>query len=417
MTATAAVADSELLIDRCGPLLRAAVVTDGKLTDLHVDHRDRTGPQTGSLWLGRVDRVAAGLNAAFVDLGTGRPGLLAAAEVRLAGGRRPGSDVAIGTLLRCGQAVLVQVKAEAVGTKGPTLAMDLSLPGRALVHVPFRRGVTVSRRVGQGAVRAALTRRLQALTPGEGWIARAGAEDAPDHLIAAEAESLAACRRVLERAAAGIAAPARLGDAPDAGRRAVIGHGVRPLSRIVVATGDEAQARWAEGFAAWCREVAPDLVPRLVRESGAGRLFEHHDLESQFQALVGPRVALTGGAGLVIEPTEALIAIDVNGGERGNPLAVNLEAAREIARHLRLRNLCGIIVVDFVSMSRRADGERLLDALATAVLDDPVQCEVYGLSKLGLVELTRARRGPMLADLLSCGVTSSPASGGRPDHD
>ena len=410
MTANAGGAPSELLIDRRGPLLRAAVVTDGRLTDLHVDHRDRTEPQTGSLWRGRVERLSAGLNAAFVDLGTGPSGLLGATEVRLAGGRRPDSGAAIGTLLRCGQTVLVQVKAEAVGAKGPTLAMDISLPGRVLVHVPFRRGVTVSRRVGQGAVRAALTRRLQALTAGEGWIARAGAESAADALVAVEAEALVCWWRVLERLMAEGAAPDCLAAGPDAGRRAVIGHGLRPLTRIAVAAGDPAERRWAEGFAAWCREAAPDLASGFRLHQGPEPLFEHHDLESQFQALTGSRVPLTGGAGLVIERTEALIVIDVNGGERGNPLAVNLEAAREVARQVRLRNLCGIIVIDFVSMPRRGDGERVLDALAAAVADDPVQSEVHGMSKLGLVEMTRARRGPLLADLLA-GASRSRGSG------
>ena len=443
--------DSELLIDRRGPLLRAAVVTDGLLTDLHVDRCDlmpsglegdpsrlpsdagrarprpwlraheRVGPpsqsdtgdvssswlagvmrpQTGSVWRGRVERISAGLNAAFVDLGTGPSGLLGAVEVRLAGGRRPESGAAIGSLLRSGQTVLVQVKAEAVGTKGPTLAMDVSLPGRVLVHAPFRRGVTVSRRIGQGAARGALTRRLQALTTGDGWIARAGAEGAADALIAAESEALACVWRDLERAAAAGTAPALLAAAPDAGRRAVIGHGLRPLSRIVVAYDSDLQVGWAEDFMAWCRDAAPDLALRLETHSGAQPLFDRHDLESQFLALAGSRVPLTGGAGLVIERTEALSVVDVNGGERGNPLAVNLEAAREVARQLRLRNLCGIIIVDFVSMPRRGDGERVLDALAAAVADDPIQTEVHGMSKLGLVELTRARRGPMLIDLLS----------------
>jgi len=391
----------ELLIDRRGPLLRAAVVSGGRLADLHIDREDRREPQAGSLWLGRVERIAAGLNAAFVDLGTGKAGLLGLSDVRLPGGRRPESGAAIGTLVRCGQGVLVQVKAEAVGAKGPTLAMDISLPGRFLVHVPFRRGVTVSRRLGEGVVRAALTRRLQALTCGDGWIARSGCETVTDDgLLAAEAEALVLAWRDLERTAARTNPPLPLSPGPDAGRRAAIGHGSRPLDRLVIETRDDAGRRWADGFAAWCADAAPDLEAQLERHSGPGPLFEQHDLDGQIAALARPHVALSGGAGLVIERTEALTAIDVNAGERGNPLAVNLEAAAEIARQLRLRNIGGIVVADFVSMPRRGDGEKLLDVLAAAVRDDPVQTEVYGLSKLGLIEMTRARRGPMLADLL-----------------
>ena len=388
---------AELLIDRQGSLLRAAVVCDGRLTDLHVDRHDRPLPQADSIWLGRVERLSAGLNAAFIDLGVGRPGLLGISDIRLPGGARPEPGTAAGTLLRCGQTALVQVKAEAVGTKGPTLSMDISLPGRLLVHVPFRRGVTASRRLGSGPAKAALVRRLQAVTVGCGWIARAGSEAACDALIAAESECLASGWQDLTRDAAKAAAPCRLSAGPDAGRRAIIGMGLRPLTRITVAT----DVAWADGFSAWCREAAPDLAPRLERHRDSSPLFERFDLESQLEALMDPRVPLSGGAGLVIERTEALTAIDVNAGERGNALAVNLEATPEIARQLRLRNLGGIIVVDFVSMTKRSDGQRLLDALAAAVADDPVQAEVYGLSKLGLVEMTRARRGPTLADLLS----------------
>lgn len=392
--------ETELLIDRRGPLLRAAVVGGGRLSDLHIDRSGRADVQAGSLWLGRVERLSSGLNGAFVDLGAGRTGLLGLSDARLPGGRRPEPGTAIGALLRGGQAVLVQVKAEAVGTKGPTLSMDISLPGRFIVHVPSRRGVTVSRRLGDGPARGALTRRLQALTAGDGWIARGGAETTVDEAISRESDILIRAWRDLEALAARSRAPAALSPGLDAGRRAVINHGARPLAAVVVEARDPQERLWADGFAAWLAEVAPDLTPRLRRHTGPDALFERHDLDGQVEALRRPAVPLSGGAGLVIERTEALTAIDVNAGERGNPLSVNLEAAAEIARQLRLRNVGGIVVVDFVSMPKRSDGERLLDLLASAVRDDPVQTEVYGLSKLGLVELARARRGPMLVDLL-----------------
>ena len=389
------VGETELLVDCGGGLLRAALVRDGRLIDLHIDRDDRTLPQAGSVWLGRVERIAAGINAAFIDLGAGKAGLLGLSDTRLPNHARPSSGTAIGTLLRCGQAVLVQVKAEAVGVKGPTLAMDISLPGRFLVHVPFRRGVTVSKRLGDGPARGALTRRLQALTVGDGWIARSGSEAlADDGLIVSESEFLALAWRDMERRAGQGGAIGCLYPGQDAARRALIGVGVRPLARIAV----DASSGWRDAFAAWCAGMAADLAPRL--EPASPRLFERHDLEGQIAALRRPQVPLLGGAGLVIERTEALIAIDVNGGERGNPLAVNLEAAGEIARQLRLRNLGGIIVVDFLSMTKRGEGERLLAALTAAVRDDPVQTEVYGISRLGLIEMTRARRGPALTELM-----------------
>ncbi|MEI8396122.1 MAG: ribonuclease E/G [Rhodospirillaceae bacterium] len=387
----------ELLIDGHGTLLRAAVLNDGRLTDLHIDPIDGTsfGPQTGSIWRGRVERLSTGLNAAFIDLGTGKSGLLGLADIRLPGGARAPNGSTIGTLLRCGQPVTVQVKAEAFGTKGPTLAMEISLPGRFLVHAPFRRGVALSKRVGQGAVRAALAARLQNLTVGDGWIARSGTESVSDDVrIAEESESLALCWRDLERRAAEATAPACLLPGPDATRRAVIGLGPRPLTRVMIDSPDRGAT-----FTAWCLEAARDLMDRIQVHAGPEALFEHADLEGAIAALARPHAPLSNGGGLVIERTEALTAIDVNAGERGNPLAVNLEAADEIARQLRLRNIGGIIVVDFLSMPRRDDGPRVLDRLAAAVRDDPVQTEVYEMSKLGLVELTRARRGPALSEL------------------
>ncbi|OYD80808.1 ribonuclease E/G, partial [Azospirillum brasilense] len=190
-------------------------------------------------------------------------------------------------------------------------------------------------------------------------------------------------------------------------RRALIEHGAAAPSRIIV--DDAALAR---DLADWCADRAPDLEERVepfdarllaAPSDSRQRLFDLRDLDAEIETLLGTRVPLSGGGSLVIERTEAMTVVDVNAGERGNPLDVNLEAAAEIARQLRLRNTGGIVVVDFVNMRNRGDAERLLNALSRAVEDDPAQTQVYGLSKLGLVEMTRARRGTALADLLGAG--------------
>lgn len=381
----------ELLVDRRGPLTRAAVVEDGRLTDLQIDHAARPS-FLGAVFLGRVERISTGLDAAFVDLGTGRSGLLAAADARGPKGRVE----RIGTLLRAGQPVLVQVKADPVGEKGAVLTMDVALPGRFLVHVPLGRGIAVSKRLAAGTARTELLRRIEQAVVGDGWIARAGAAAADPALLAAEADDLALRWRAIEAQAASAPPPARLRDAPEAAVRLLVERGAEAPDAIVVEGAEPAAA-----LSAWCADAAPDLAER-VRTAPSG-LFDRHDLEGDIAALVRPRVALTGGASLVIERTEALTVIDVNAGERGNALEVNLEASAEIARQLRLRNVGGIVVVDFVNMKNRGDAERLLGALARRVEDDPVQTHVYGLSKLGLVEMTRARRGAALADLLASG--------------
>ncbi|WP_042695133.1 ribonuclease E/G [Azospirillum sp. B506] len=405
----------ELLVDRDGPLTRAAVLADGRLTDLHIDHADRPS-LLGAIVLGRVERIATGLNGAFVDLGNGLSGLLPAADVRRpilddapphARPPRPGAKPApIGALLRTGQPVLVQVKADAVGSKGPSLTMDITLPGRFLVHAPLGRDIAVSKRLGSGPERAALARRIEELATGSGWIVRAGAVQVPDGLLAAESEALHLHWRAIRDDARAGAAPRLLHPGPDAPTRALIEQGAAAPAAILVddhpppddiRIGD---GPLLSGLRNWCGRHAPDLLPRLSPHRDPQRLFDLRDLDTAIAGLLDVRVSLALGGSLVIERTEALTVVDVNAGERGNPLEVNLDAAAEIARQLRLRNVGGIVVVDFVNMRNRGDAERVLAALSQAVESDPVQTQVYGMSKLGLVELTRARRGTPLAALL-----------------
>ncbi|WP_454017152.1 ribonuclease E/G [Azospirillum sp. Marseille-Q6669] len=394
---------SDILIDRDGPLTRAAVLTGGRLTDLYIDHAERPS-LLGHVFLGRVERIATGLDGAFVDLGTGKSGLLSALDARGPKGRPKAKGERIGNLLRTGQTVLVQVKADATGSKGPSLTMDITLPGRFLVHAPLGRDVAVSKRLGSGPERTELARRIQDIAPGAGWIVRAGAATAPDGLLAAESDALHLAWRSIRDAAERGGGPSLLLTGPDAPRRALIEHGAAAPSRIIV--DDAALAR---DLAGWCADRAPDLEERVepfdarllaAPSDGRQRLFDLRDLDAEIETLLGTRVPLSGGGSLVIERTEAMTVVDVNAGERGNPLDVNLEAAVEIARQLRLRNAGGIVVVDFVNMRNRGDAERLLNALSRAVEDDPAQTQVYGLSKLGLVEMTRARRGTALAELL-----------------
>ncbi|AWB08307.1 ribonuclease E (plasmid) [Azospirillum humicireducens] len=406
----------ELLVDRDGPLTRAAVLADGRLTDLHIDHADRPS-LLGAIILGRVERIATGLNGAFIELGGGLSGLLPAADVhrpvldddpsQSRSHPRPGSKpAAIGALLRAGQPVVVQVKADAAGTKGPSLTMDITLPGRFLVHAPLGRDIAVSKRLGSGPERAALARRIEGLVTGAGWIVRAGAAQVSDELLGAESEALHLQWRAIRDDARAGSAPRLLHSGPNAATRALIEQGASASDAIIVDDPVPAggiavgEGPLLSGLRNWCDRHAPDLLPRLTAHRAAQRLFDLRDLDSAIAELLDIRVPLPLGGSLVIERTEALTVVDVNAGERGNPVEVNLDAATEIARQLRLRNVGGIVVVDFVNMRGRGDAERVLAALSHAVESDPVQTQVYGMSKLGLVELTRARRGTPLAALL-----------------
>ncbi|MFM2043836.1 MAG: hypothetical protein RLY86_2412 [Pseudomonadota bacterium] len=389
-----------LLVDRQGPLLRAAVLTGGDLTDLHLDRDDRPS-RLGAVLLGRVTRLVPGLDAAFVEIGDSTQSLLNAADVRPLS--RKGREGGIGRLLRAGQEVVVQVKADAHGGKGAVVTMDVSLPGRFLVHLPAGDGIHVSKRLGAGPERASLTRLVrEAALPGGGWIVRAGSANADPGLIALEAEALqedwrrALAAREGAAAHAPAPAPALLLAPPDAVARAVLEAAGPDLTEIRV-EGGELLTR----VRAWLRRRAADLEPLVKPHVDRVALFEMGDLDGAIRALGDIRVPLPQGGSLVIERTEALTVIDVNGGERGNALATNLDAVREIARQLRLRNIGGIFVIDFITLSRAADREHLVLAMSHAVADDPAGTHVYGISRLGLMELTRSRRGPPVADLLA----------------
>ncbi|OYQ33720.1 ribonuclease E [Niveispirillum lacus] len=378
-----------LLIDQRGPLRRCAMLSDGILTDLALDHTERLG-WLGAIVLGRVTRVVAGLDAAFVEFGDSIPGFLSAADIRPS--RR---DARIGQLLRTGQIVIAQVKADAHDGKGAVLTMDLSLPGRFLVHTPLGGGIHISKRLGKGPEVQALRQRLSATLPNQGgWIVRAEALLADPALVLGEAEALVADAYQVQRASGGTT-PTTLLPAPDAIRRALVELPRDGLMEIAVEGPEMLAAVKATAMA-----LAPDLLPLIAPHKGARPLFDQGDVDSAIAALTDRRVDLGQGGSLVIDRTEALTVIDVNGGERGNPLTTNLDACMEIARQLRLRNVGGIVVVDFVNMSRAGDREAVIQRLSSAVADDPVATHVYGMSRLGLAEVTRARRGPPVTNLL-----------------
>jgi len=376
----------DLLVDRAGPLLRAALAAPGggprRLLDLAVD-RDGRGPRAGAVLRARVLRIDRAMEAAFLDVGAGEPGLLQLSDVRPRGTRLSG-----------GEALTVQVRAEARAGKGPVLTMDVALAGRFLVRAPSVEGVSVSRRIGDKAARARAAARIGALAPGGGWIARAGAADAPDDLVALEADHFAARWRDL--AARGDPAPALLDPGPSAAVRLLTELGGRPVEEVRVA--DPAAER---ELRAWAEASAPDLADRVVAVRGTPGPVEAADLEDEIAALSSPVAPLSGGGSLVVERTEAMWVVDVNAGGIGSGLAANLEAAAETARQIRLRNAGGVVVVDTVSLDRPADRQRVLDAFAAAVADDPAGTHVYGMSRLGLVEMTRTRRGPDLIDLMA----------------
>ncbi|MDR3515154.1 MAG: ribonuclease E/G [Azospirillaceae bacterium] len=384
----------EVLIDRRGPLLCALAVEAGEIGLLQVDHTDRPS-LFGSIHRGRVQRIVAGMSAAIVEIDTG-VGLLGLGDIRSPEGRlRRADGVAprIGQALRPGQPVLVQVKADGVGAKGPVLTMDITLPGRFLVRAPRASGIVLSRRLAQGDAKTRLRRQIEQIVTGGGWIVRAGAAAADPAVLAAEAEALELAWHAIEGAAMAGDAICRLCDGPAAPQRLLLDLGVRRPTAIRVGSSvGDADLR------AWCQDQAIDLVSVLVPAEPS--VIERIDFDGLLAGLLRRVVPLSGGGWLAIDRTEALTVIDVNGGERPQPVEVNLAAAVEIARQLRLRNIAGIIIVDFINLAKPAERQYLLERFASACADDAAATDIYGMSRLGLVEMTRARRGPPLSDLL-----------------
>jgi ribonuclease G len=378
-----------LVIDRTTRGLRIGLLEADRL--IEVDVADQAPAGVGAIYLGRVRTIARDLDGAFVDCGLGADAFLAARDARALSGA--GRSARIGEQVSEGQAVLVQIRREALGEKGPRVATDIVLPGIFLVHRP-RRGCGQLMPALARIEQAGQQKRAHALFPGGGFGLRPAARHASDQELQEEAGRLRRRWSAIEARAKEARAPALLASQPEPLQRLLLEHFDAELERIVFAERVlllEAR-RWLE-----------QAMPRWL-ETSAERLeylpdaFEATGAAEQLDEALGREVALEGAGSLIIEPTAALTAIDVNGA--GRPIDVDLAAAREVARQLRLRRIGGIVVIDFVDLASKRDRGRLDAALRAAFADDPAAVQLYPMSPLGLVELSRQRQGPSLAQLL-----------------
>lgn len=406
----------EILVSAGPGETRSALLANGRLVELLVD---RSGPEAavGSIYLGRVERVLPGLDAAFVELGHGRAGFLGRDDAQAPGLRGEGDGpLPISRCVHEGEAVLVQVIKPATGNKGPAVTRRIGLPGRYLVLTPGRPCVAVSRRIDDEAECGRLLAAVTEITAdeGAGFVVRTAAWGAEPATLAAEASELTALWEEVSAAVRGAAAPSLVHREPGAAERVLRDHAGDGLVQVVI--DDRAALDSARRF---CARVAPALADRFVLHDGKEPLFARHDVEAQIAAALAPRARMASGATLVIETLEALTAIDVNtarnegaGSLDDTVRAVNLEAAVEAARQIRLRNIAGLIVIDFIRMDDEGDRQAVLAALRAAVADDPMGVQVGTMSTMGLVELTRRRGRRSLADVLTepCAVC---AGGGR----
>ena len=390
---------NELLINVTGGEVRAALVEDDTLVDLIIAREERES-LIGNIYMGHIAKLVSGINAAFVDIGTGRSGFLPLAVAGEAGEEGDAVDH-----LDEGEMVCVQVIRDAIGRKGPQLSRQLSLPGRHLVYTPERDRIAVSRLIEDEDERERLIRLVEGLAaPGEGFILRTAAEGADEAALMADAEQL---RTLWDGVAASRAGAhgagllhADLGPVPRI-LRDYAGGGELDAIRI------DSQTALAEART-FCERFIPEAVRRLAEHHGPAPLFDMFDIEAAIERALGSHLGLPSGAGIVIEATEALTAIDVNsGGFTGgsgpeeNALRTNLEAAAEIARQIRLRNIGGLIVIDFIQMEEEENWERVLDTLDAGLARDRLPNRIVGHTPSGLVEVTRRRRRESLAQTLT----------------
>ena len=383
----------------------AAVLSDERVDELIVAQGRY---QIGDVYLGTVENVLPGIDAAFVNIGESeKNGFIHVTD--LGPLRLKKGAAGITELLEPRQKVLVQVMKEPTGTKGPRLTGNLALPGRYLVLQPHGQGVNISRRISAETER----NRLRALgvlikPPGAGLLIRTEAEGISDELLIDDLEALLRQWEAIQQAAETASPPVLLNRDEDFIHRILRDHMGPDLARVVV--DDPAAVGRVTGF------LGADGSTVLVEaHSEPDELLEHYKVNAAIRDALKPRVDLPSGGYVIIEPTEALTVIDVNSGSftrsanaRETVLWTNCEAAIEIARQLKLRNIGGVIIIDFIDMDSRRDQLQLLEHFTGAVRDDAARPQIAQLSELGLVELTRKRQGQNIYELFgracpSCG--------------
>ena len=350
----------------------------------------------GSIRRGRVRRVVPGLKAAFVEVGLERPGMLHVRET-------PRTGDAIADALHVGEHVLVQVIRDPVRDKGARLTMRPTLPGRYLALLPRQDRLAISQRIRDPDERRRLKtlvqRARETLDTTHGCIVRSAAEGVGGEAIEAELRVLLSLWAQVDEARR----RARVGEVLHQDLSLPL-RAVRDLAPNEGAVTVSERSTFAQ-IQRYMRQHAPELASRLALHEGSTTLFESAGVERAIDAALEPRVALPCGGHLVIEPTEAMTTVDVNSGAfavagEDDVARVNREAAQALARELRLRNVGGIVVIDFVEMGSRGHRREVLDALRAGLAEDPATTRVSGISPLGLVELSRHRRGPSLSEQL-----------------
>ena len=432
----------EILISATQREVRVAIIEDDQLVELQVD-RPENKRMVGDIYLGKVEAVLPGIQAAFVNIGTEKSAFLHNSDLvydedggddddddddgeeddaaepddagasgesdgefvatparkakRGGGGRRRRKDPPqIQDVLKRGQSLVVQVSKEPISTKGPRVTAQVSMAGRFLVYMPFASRVGVSRKIGERAERQRLREQVQKVLPEDsgGVIVRTVGEDVTQDTFTRELETLIAQWGRINKKTKFVGNPPKLLHRETSLTRGII----RDLfsTKVDSLTVDSKQVH--NEVIEYLKGIAPELIDRVHLYEEPIPLFDKFGVETEIRDLFKRRCDLPSGGYLIIEPTEALVSIDVNSGRytgKKDPektvTKTNVEAAREIARQLRLRDVGGIIVCDFIDMETKANRDRVLQELRMHLGRDRARTKAFAVSDLGLIEMTRQR--------------------------
>lgn len=399
----------EILINFAPEETRVALLQQGVVQELHIERVKNRGI-AGNIYLGQIKRILPGMQSAFVDIGLERSAFLHIADVV----QTNHENKTIEQLLNVGKEIIVRVEKDPIGTKGARLSTQISLAGRTLVYLPNDKHIGISQRIGDEE-REELRMRVAALLDANekgGFIVRTQAEKASDEELINDVAYLKKTWEKIKNKAMRASAPKVLYEELSLGQRVLRDWVNAKTHRILVDSKPE-----FENLRLFAKTYMPRALNLLELYQGERALFELNNVDEEIQKALARRVDLKSGGYLMIDQTEALTTIDVNtGGFVGlknfdeTVFKTNLEASVAIARQLRLRNLGGIIIVDFIDMENAAHRQTVLDSLKKSVENDHARVGVSDFSALGLVEMTRKRTRESLSHIL---CETCPTCGGR----
>jgi ribonuclease E len=392
-----------MVVRQQGARTQIAVLEDGIVVE-HYINQSSSGSLVGNVYLGRVQNVLPGMEAAFVDIGKGRNAVLYAGEVNWDAAGLDGQPKKIETALKSGDPVLVQVTKDPVGQKGARLTSQISLPGRFLVYVPNNPMTGISRKLPDRE-RSRLKTILKAVVPEDaGVIVRTASEGASEEELGRDVARLAAQWTDIEAKSKTASPPTMLYGEPDISIKVVRDIFNEDVKKLIVSGADA----W-ETVEQYVSYVAPDLADRLEKYVGTTDVFTEYRIDEQIAKALDRKVYLPSGGSLVIDRTEAMTVVDVNTGKfigQGGNLEQtvtknNMEAAEEIVRQLRLRDIGGIIVIDFIDMVLESNRDQVIRRLIECLGRDRTKHQVAEVTSLGLVQMTRKRIGAGLLEVFS----------------